>query len=156
MSDESSNAAPVTNPWDEFGADPDRETEGAWVDDFIIQGWRIKVRSINSARARQMQDRQLGRLRSIVQANAGVIPAHIRDRNNAELAAKVLVVAWENIPDPDNPTVMMPCNEANVLRACQHPKMGRKFRDEVMFCASQESLFQATAIEGMAGNSPAA
>lgn len=139
------------NPWADIATEPDLESQGAWVDDFLAPGWRIRVRSFNSPEARKINDRQLLKHRSILTANQGVLPPAIRDKVNAEVVARALVTGWEGIVDPDNGQPME-CTPANVLRLCEHPKVGRKFRDEVFFLANQEALFRAQDAEAMAKN----
>lgn len=139
------------NPWVTAGTDPMRERDGAWVDDFIVPGWRVKIRSINALAVRKAQNLEIQKRRSIIVASGGVLDPKVDDEVNIALC-RVLVTDWENIPDPADPSRMMDCTPDNVARAASHPNLGRQFRDEVLFAARQAALFRGATIEAMEKN----
>lgn len=127
-----------------FGTDQRAEQDGAWMP--VGEGIRFRVRSQQSAIAREHSRRALKKNRGLYQA--GEIPSlEQQDEMDADLAV-VLVAGWEGVEDDaGNP---LPCTAETVREAVtEYPHLRRRI---LTFSAEMEN-YRAAEVKAIAGNS---
>ena len=138
-----------------FESDPEAEKEGVKLT--IGKSW-FRIRSVDSEPMRKVRSRQIVSQMKAVQANRGIVPEALQEKNNIELACTA-VTDWGDVPHPGieerKQGLMLAYSAANAKLLFANPKL-RGLRDWVLSQAQTFENFKAATAEVLEGNSATA
>lgn len=125
----------MTGFFDRYATDRNLEEQGQAVD--FGDGLKITIRRLNSKHSRETR-RKLEKPYS-GQYRGREMPESLQEELLNKQIAHAVVVAWEGVPNPDDPKKMLECTPENVLRMVQDFP---DFRDDILTAAMEKSTFQ--------------
>lgn len=131
---------------DRYKTDKNLEENGVWVD--YSDGVRVQLRRLNSAKSRETRRRLE---KPYTKGFRGQdMPESLQEELLNKQLAEAIVMDWEGVPDPENPSQMLPCTPENVLKVViAFPD----FRDDIIAASMERATFQQEQLKEAEKNS---
>lgn len=134
------------NLYARYETDTVAEAEGVNID--FGDGVSVRVRSTDSVKVRESQNRLTKKHRQAIIANGGLLPPALADSIEVEILSTAIVIDWKGVSDRDGKELPFTPANARVVFADL-----REFRKEVYQMASSAETFRKAAFEAVKGNS---
>jgi len=133
---------------DRYATNVKAEEEGQWVD--FGDGIEVKVRRVNSAKSKEVR-RQLEKPYE-KQFRGREYPDSLQEELVNKQIAKVLIVDWKGVPNPDDEDSEepFPATEANIMTVITRYK---DFREDILTACMSQATFQTDDRKAVEGNS---
>jgi hypothetical protein len=129
-----------------YSTDKSMEEDGVWVD--YGGGIKVQIRRMNSTKSRDTRRRLE---KPYTKGFRGQdLPEDLQEELLNQQIAQAIVVAWEGVPDPDDPKKAITCTPENVMKVI---KAFPDFRDDIIAAAIERATFQKEQLEQTEKNS---
>jgi hypothetical protein len=132
--------AVMSSLYDDYQLDEKAENDGRWVE--FRGGVQMKIRSDNSLKVRQWNNKRARIQRQQIIAHGGILPVEMADKNEVEMCGQVLVVDWKGVTDRAG--TALPFSIENATRLMRELPALRR---DVIFAARSEETFREASEE---------
>lgn len=134
------------NLYTRYETDAAAEAEGVSID--FGGGVSVRVRSTDSVKVREAQNKLTKKHRQAIIANGGLLPPQLADALEVEILSSAIVIDWKGVTDRDGKELTFSREAAKQVFTDL-----REFRKEVYQMASSAETFRKAAFEDIKGNS---